>query len=182
MCPDLLQNWLDYGCVFYSCYFSIILTYWNEPSLGFAGISWRMHIKNGPKFWRVFGLVKQVKFRGIEHFQEKYERNGMLIHPDHLQNWFDYGHGMLVFLILAQFWPSESDHIGVSGPFSENAGREWPGYIFKAEACFRGFASSSIYLVMVRQLCCRGVCKMNRDICNCSETKFPSDMDNVERR
>ena len=26
---------------------------------------------------------------------------GMVVHPDHLQNWLDFGHGLLIYLILA---------------------------------------------------------------------------------
>ena len=35
----------------------------------------------------------------------------MLMYLDHLQNWLVYGHGLLVFLILAQFWLSETGQI-----------------------------------------------------------------------
>ena len=31
----------------------------------------------------------------------------MDMYPDRLQNWLDYGHGLLIFLILARFWLSE---------------------------------------------------------------------------
>ena len=34
-----------------------------------------------------------------------------LIYPDHLQNWLDYSHSLLIFLILALFWPSEMGQI-----------------------------------------------------------------------
>ena len=35
----------------------------------------------------------------------------MLMYLDHLQNWLVYGHGLLIFLILALFWPSEKGQI-----------------------------------------------------------------------
>ena len=35
----------------------------------------------------------------------------MLMYLDHLQNWLVYGHGLLVFLILALFWLSETGQI-----------------------------------------------------------------------
>ena len=68
------------------CNFGTILTLWNRSNLGFPGISWIMH--------GVIGL--------------KY---GMLLYPDHLQNWLDYGHGLVIFLILVLFWLSETGQI-----------------------------------------------------------------------
>ena len=35
----------------------------------------------------------------------------MLMYLDHLQNWLVHGHGLLVFLILALFWLSETGQI-----------------------------------------------------------------------
>ena len=44
-----------------------------------------------------------------------HEGNGqkfhMLMYLDHLQNWLVYGHGLLIFLILALFWLSETVQI-----------------------------------------------------------------------
>ena len=48
----------------------------NCSNLGFPGIFWRMHGRNSLKFC-------------------------MLMYPDHLQNWLDFGHSLLIFLILA---------------------------------------------------------------------------------
>ena len=28
----------------------------------------------------------------------------MLMHPDHFQNWLDFGHGLLIFLLLVSLW------------------------------------------------------------------------------
>ena len=42
----------------------------------------------------------------------------MLMYPDHLQNWLDFANGLLIFLILVPFWPSETGQIGVWGGFS----------------------------------------------------------------
>ena len=50
----------------------------------------------------------------------------MLMYLDHLHNWLVYGHGLLIFLILALFWLSETGQIWGSGHFLENAWREWP--------------------------------------------------------
>ena len=35
----------------------------------------------------------------------------MLLYPDHLQNWLDYGYGLVIFLILVLFWLSETGQI-----------------------------------------------------------------------
>ena len=66
--------------------FSAILTWWNRSNLGFPGISRRTHGGNGLKFCT-------------------------LMYRDHLQNWFVYGHGLLIFLILVLFWLSEMGRI-----------------------------------------------------------------------
>ena len=50
----------------------------------------------------------------------------MLMYRDHLQNWLVYGHGLLIFLILALFWLSETGQIWGFGHFPENAWRKWP--------------------------------------------------------
>ena len=36
---------------------------------------------------------------------------GVLLYPDHLQNWLDYGNGLVIFLILVLFWLSETGQI-----------------------------------------------------------------------
>ena len=35
----------------------------------------------------------------------------MVMYLDHLQNWLDYGHGLLIFLLLAPLWLSETGQI-----------------------------------------------------------------------
>ena len=35
----------------------------------------------------------------------------MLVYPGHLQDWLDYGHDLVIFLILALFWLSEKGQI-----------------------------------------------------------------------
>ena len=52
----------------------------------FPGICWRMHGGISLKFY-------------------------MLMYLGHLQNWLVYGHGLLIFLILALFWLSETGQI-----------------------------------------------------------------------
>ena len=49
----------------------------------------------------------------------------MLMYRDHLQNWLVYGHGLLIFLILALFWLSATGQIWGFGHFPENAWRKW---------------------------------------------------------
>ena len=66
--------------------FGTILTKWNGSNLGFPGICRRRHGGNG------------LQFR-------------TLIYLDHLQNWFVHGHGLLIFLMLALFWLSETGQI-----------------------------------------------------------------------
>ena len=66
--------------------FGPILTSWNGSNLGFPGISQRTHGGNGLQLCR-------------------------LMYPDHLQNWLVYGHGLLIFLILALFWLIETGQI-----------------------------------------------------------------------
>ena len=66
--------------------FGTILTLWKGPNLGLPGISWGTHGGNGLKY-------------------------GMLLYPDHLQNWLDYGNGLVIFLILVLFLLSETGQI-----------------------------------------------------------------------
>ena len=68
------------------CNFGTILTLWSGSNLVFPGISWRTHGGNGLKY-------------------------GMLLYPDHLQNWPDYGYSLVIFLILVLFWLSETGKI-----------------------------------------------------------------------
>ena len=56
----------------------------------FPGICRRMHGGNGLKFY-------------------------MLMYLDHLQNWLVYGHGVLIFLILALFWLWNGWNLGFPG-------------------------------------------------------------------
>ena len=57
--------------------------------------------------------VRPEKFPGI--CQRTHCRNGlkfyMLMHLDRLPNWLVYGHGLLIFLILALFWLGETGQI-----------------------------------------------------------------------
>ena len=43
----------------------------------------------------------------------------MLLYPDHIQNWLDYGCSLVIFLILVLFWLSETGQIWGFQAFSE---------------------------------------------------------------
>ena len=57
--------------------------------------------------------VRPERFPGI--CRRMHEGNGlkfcMLMYLGHLQNWFDYGHGLLIFLLLVSLWLSEKGQI-----------------------------------------------------------------------
>ena len=63
-------------------------------------------------FWRNFDLLKQAKFGVSGIFFRMHGRNGLkfdnLIYPDHLWNWLQSGHGLLLFFIMASFWLRET--------------------------------------------------------------------------
>ena len=65
----------------------------------FPGICRRTHRGNGLKFY-------------------------MLMYLDRLQNWLVYGHGLLIFLILALFWLSETGQIWGFRAFPEECMQE----------------------------------------------------------
>ena len=76
--------------------------------------------------------VRPERFPGI--CRRTHGGNGlnvyMLMYLDHLQNWLVYGHGLLIFLILALFWLVKRVKFGVSGHFLENAWRKWPEILY----------------------------------------------------
>ena len=47
-----------------------------------------------------------------------------LLYPDHIQNWLDYGYGLVIFLILVLFWLSETGKILGLQAFSEKPTEE----------------------------------------------------------
>ena len=51
---------------------------------------------------------------------------GMLTNPVHLQNWLDFGHGLLIFLILVPLRLNETGKFKLSGHFLQKAWEEWP--------------------------------------------------------
>ena len=84
---DLLQNWLVYGHGL--LIFLILALFW----LSETGQIWGFRAFPG----------------------ERMEKNGLKfctpMYLDHLQNWLVHGHGLLIFLVLALFWLSETDQI-----------------------------------------------------------------------
>ena len=81
---------------------------------------WPVHGSVGPpdQPWPFYGMsvrpsVRPERFPGI--CPRTHGRNGlkfyMLMYLDHLQDWLVYGHGLLIFLILALFWLSETGQI-----------------------------------------------------------------------
>ena len=58
-----------------------------------------------------FSLCGDIKDK-VDSFLIAVTLNGrkfdMLMHPDQLENWIDFGHRLLIFLILAAFWLSET--------------------------------------------------------------------------
>ena len=69
-------------------------------------------------------VVKQDKFAILGHFCEnvlhEWLKFGMLMFCGFFQNKLRFGHGLLIFLILAAFWFSETGHS------QKNAWKEWP--------------------------------------------------------
>ena len=84
--PDHLQKRFDFN------HSLLIFLLWhnfdlrNGTHFGFPGILWRTHGRNGLKF-------------------------GMLMDPDKLHTWLDFSLGLLIFLLLVQFWFSEASQI-----------------------------------------------------------------------
>ena len=72
--------------------------------------------------------VHPEKFPGI--CQRTHGGNGltfvMLMQLGHLQKWLDYGHGLLMFFLLAPLWLSETGQILGFLALPEDAWGEWP--------------------------------------------------------
>ena len=94
-------------------HFVSILTLWNRPNLQFMGIFLRTQGRNGFKI-------------------------GMLMYSDHFQNRLDFGHWLLISLILVPFWLSETGQIWGFHDFLQNAWEEWPK-IWHADASWPPF-------------------------------------------
>ena len=74
--------------------------------------SWQLR-SNSPKM-----SVRPSVRRGFRAFSgERIEGMAWNFYIDHLQNWLVYGRGLLIFLILALFWLSETGQIWGFGAF-----------------------------------------------------------------
>ena len=89
---ELVVLWLQF--VDFS-YFKVILTKWNGSNCGVPSISWRTHRGNDLKYY-------------------------MQMYPDHLQNWLNHGHGLLIFWFLRYFDLVKRVKFGVSSYFLAN--------------------------------------------------------------
>ena len=92
---DHFQNWLVYG--FGLLIYRILAVFW----LSETGQIWGFPAYPG----------ERIGGNGMKY--------GMLLYPDHIQNWLDYGHSLLIFLILVLFWLSEMGQIWGFQAFSE---------------------------------------------------------------
>ena len=91
MHPDHLQNWVDFSR--HLLIFLILALFGLSNTGQICNIFVRMQVKNDLKFV-------------------------MLMYPELLQTLFDFGHGFLIFLVLASFGLSETGQIGGSWRFS----------------------------------------------------------------
>ena len=95
-----------------------------RPSEAWNTLCWPVHGSVGPadQPWPFYSMsvrpsvcpsVRPERFPGI--CRRTHGGNSlkfkMLMYLDHLQNWLVYGHGLLIFLILALFWLSETGQI-----------------------------------------------------------------------
>ena len=90
-----------------------------------------VHLPNRDRFAACQSVrlsIRPERFPGI--WRRMFGGNGhkscMLMYLGHLQNWLDYGHGLLIFQILAPFDFVKRVKCEVSGHLPENAWREWP--------------------------------------------------------
>ena len=154
--------------------FAAILTDWNGGNLGFWGILWRRHWEEWPEIWldyvscspsglirfwswfveySIFNAIFSSNLWFTVIFWRTWERNslkfGILMYPDHHQNWLDFGHQMMCLQLLSLQWITTT-----------MKSRAWnPDYIFEskgakksmtrwAETYIRCFASSSLQSFM----------------------------------
>ena len=91
-----------------------------RPSEAWNDIFWPVHGSVGPSDqpWPFCGMpvrpsVRPERFLGI--CRRTHEWNGLkfcvLMYLGHLRNWLGYGHGLLIFLLLASLWLSEMGQI-----------------------------------------------------------------------
>ena len=95
---------------------SELIRFWSQ-SVDFSHLA-SFGLKETGHIWCFWWFKKRKR--------ETQERNGlkfdMRIYADHIVNWLRFGHGPLIFLILAVFQLSKTSQITVSGLFLRNAG------------------------------------------------------------
>ena len=104
---ELIKLW-SWSVDFFSSNFGTILIEWNGSDLGSLAISWRTHRENGLRFC-------------------------IMMYPDHLQNWLDYGHGLFIFLLLMSLWLNETVNFGVFRAFPGERIERWWREILHAD-------------------------------------------------
>ena len=101
-------------------------------------------------FHLVFVVTSKIKLiLFLTAVTSKGRKFDMLMYPDHLENWLDFGHHLLIFFILAAFWLSETDHICNIWTFSW----EHKGGMASNLACWCFLTTSGIYSILVT-VCC----------------------------
>ena len=94
-CENTWKEWLEIWHAIVSWQHSELIQFWpnfgslvaeKHNEIGFSGILKITHGRNGPKF-------------------------GMQVCDDHFQNWWDFGHGLMIVQLLLHFWLSEMDQI-----------------------------------------------------------------------
>ena len=103
-----------------------ILTHWSGPNVVFPG-----------NFARTYGISGQ--------------QFGMLIHPDHIQNWVDIGCTLLSFIMLLNFSWREIRHNCVYNHYPDDVLR------LKCRLCFQ-IDSGNVYVKGKRRLICLNFC------------------------
>ena len=126
------------------------------PPLGAVGIMFSgcpsIRLSNWPPDSSLPGRrTNQLTFRLSVHpqrfpdiFLRMHGRNdlkfGVLLYPDHLQNWLDFGHSLLIFLLLMALWLTETGHI-------------WGFRSFSGGRSKRGGGSVSVFLTLCVEFC-----------------------------
>ena len=66
--------------------------------------------------------ARGVSWHFMENTRKEWSEKWMLIYPDHLQNWFDFGHGLLTFLNFI-WW--NGSNLEVQGIFWKTYGKNY---------------------------------------------------------
>ena len=106
--PDRLRRRTDDKSVFYAFRRPGLCVF--RPTDHYPGDRPTDWLSVRPSLW---SLVRPEKFLSI--FWRTYGGHGlkfkMLMYPNHLQSWLDFGYSLVIFLILTQFWHAETGQI-----------------------------------------------------------------------